>query len=200
MILGIIVILIAIILYVITMNVSNKGSNIGKPEVTSSMTTTTSRDNKEDESRVVTEGTSNIVTSSASEPSISSTTSIVTEATSTNSSKITASVTEKVEAAEPIEEEQVAPILLEIDEATMPEGIVKTEVAVVAKRAICLVDNELYYVVTLLLPDNTKINYFASKGGYDVLISGMQVKIEYVVYKTKNGNTYSIVNNVSLIN
>ena len=185
-ILGIIVLVLAITIYLITNFVASQKENENGTTSTSSIVVSSTSQ---------TSSTSQVVLSSTSSQSgtMSQSSSIEQSTSSSTSTSVESSQESKVE------EKPIENVLIEINENTLPEGITKEEVGIVAKKALNLIDRELFYTVTILLTDNTTVNYFVSKTGYDSLSCGNHVKVNYTIFTNKLSENFSIVNNVSLI-
>lgn len=183
---GIIVFLVAIILYIITVNVQKSQDTKNTSSSTVSVTSVSSKESTMSENKEM---------------------ETITTATSSRQSDIT-SKTEPVEVVTPssvikaeVPQEEVvdSQVFMEIDTNTLPEGKTKEEVGIVAKKGIYLVEDELYYMTEILMTDNTVLKYFVSHDGYDSISSGVKVRVKYTNYTTKSGKQFSIVDNISLI-
>ena len=169
-ILGIIVLVIAIIIYIITSAVANNKGN--STSQTSKPQQTTSETVKEDTDKVANDSTTTVNTTSKIE--------VETE-------------------PEIIEDVENVAVMLEINEDTLPAGVSKSEIGIIAKKAMVLVNEELYYSFTILLTDNTKVNYFANKDGYGLLSSGDKVNVDYTMYTNENNKVFYIIDRVTMI-
>ena len=187
---GIIVFVIAIVLYIITISVQNSKDkeNTSNPSTSIAETTSVS--------------TTSVSTTSIKEENIVTTTSENDEdkkEVADSSSSITTTPTITMEKEEPTEEIVEDSIFMEIDTESLPDGKIKEEVGIVAKKGIYLIEDELYYMTEILMTDNTVLKYFVSQDGYEKINSGDKVRVKYTNYVTKNGKKFSIVDNISLI-
>lgn len=203
-ILGIIVLVLAITIYLITSFVANqkandKGTTSTSSTVVSSISQTSSTSQSVSSSTI--SQSTPILQSSTTSQSSSTVQSTSSSTQSQSTSVVSSSTSSSVESSQEskVEDKPIENVLVEINESTLPEGITKEEVGIVAKKALNLIDRELFYTVTILLTDNTTVNYFVSKTGYDSLSCGNHVKVNYTIFTNKLSENFSIVNNVSLI-
>ena len=197
-ILGIIVLVLAITIYLITNFVASQKENENGTTSTSSIVVS-STSQTSSTSQVVLSSTSSQSGTMSQSSSIEQSTSSSTQSQVTSSTSSSTSTSVESSQESKVEEKPIENVLIEINENTLPEGITKEEVGIVAKKALNLIDRELFYTVTILLTDNTTVNYFVSKTGYDSLSCGNHVKVNYTIFTNKLSENFSIVNNVSLI-
>lgn len=197
-ILGIIVLVLAVTIYLITNFVATQKANEKGTTSTSSIVVS-STSQTSSTSQVASSSTSSQSGTMSQSSSIEQSTSSSTQSQVTSSTSSSTSTSVESSQESKVEEKPIENVLIEINENALPEGITKEEVGIVAKKALNLIDRELFYTVTILLTDNTTVNYFVSKTGYDSLSCGNHVKVNYTIFTNKLSENFSIVNNVSLI-
>ena len=74
-----------------------------------------------------------------------------------------------------------------------------SEVTYVSRKSIRLMDGQLYYVLDMILSDNTTLSYYVSESGYYATDVGEKVSINYVVYTNANGLKFYQITKVTTI-
>lgn len=90
--------------------------------------------------------------------------------------------------------------VIQINSDTLPTPTTTTEIGVVQGKSMILLDNSLYYSVSMLIgSDNKQLMYIASEKGYNAVAVGEKCKVSLACYVTDNGSAYYAIQGIEII-